>query len=385
MRGCVSKQLILMIGSKTATILTFAPTERTSANGDPLAGFRSFFLNAREKPDLKREPLGAKDIDGRRVIGFHVPIRGLPVRLWGDPKTGQPVRIERTMGMDGNTKVTASDFVFNAGLDESLFSVEPPAGYTVRYEKSDATPRDEKALVEMFREYSRLTGKLPDSLDGKTIHDIVWKWGNAEVEWERTAPRLGKVTDEQKRRYKEILVKNLAKERTQLDFEIDWDDVAPEHVRANSEQKKKFLDLMFKCADRKVNNEQFKKEIREIGGDEMLKAMHARMLKDNEVWKAARTPEGARKEEARTQKFMESQRQAQRGVDFVEILSPASDAHYVGKGVSPGEADKPIFWYRPLDSKKYRVIYADFSVREADAAPSVRNSHPVPAPDSPKQ
>jgi outer membrane lipoprotein-sorting protein len=151
------KQLILMIDTKTATVVTCAPREGTSANGDPFGGFRSLFLNARDKSDLKREPLGEKDIDGRRVVGFQVTIRGVPVNLWGDPKTGQPVRMEITVGMDGNMKVTASDFVFNADMDESLFNVEPPAGYTVRCGKSDATPREEKALIAMFREYSRLT------------------------------------------------------------------------------------------------------------------------------------------------------------------------------------------------------------------------------------
>ena len=52
-------------------------------------------------------------------------------------------------------------------------------------------------------------------------------------------------------------------------------------------------------------------------------------------------------------------------------LPPEADAHYAGKGVSLGAADKPIFWYRPKDSKKYRVIYADLSVRDADTPPSM--------------
>ena len=47
-------------------------------------------------------------------------------------------------------------------------------------------------------------------------------------------------------------------------------------------------------------------------------------------------------------------------------------------------ADTPIFWYRPKDAKKYRVIYADLSVREADTPPSVPNAQPVPALPSPK-
>lgn len=383
------KQLTLIVGSKTATILTFAPRERTSADSDPLAGFRSLLLNAREKSDLKREPLGEKDIDGRRVVGFQITIEGAVMNLWGDPKTGQPVRLEMTGGMDGSTKVTASDFVFNADMDESLFSVEPPAGYTVRYEKIDASPREEKDLIALFREYSRLTGALPDSLDERTVSQIVWQRGNAEIHWERVAPSLGKVTEEQERRYKEILIKkNFVKEIQQLTFEIKWDNVAPENVKADEERKHRFVELLLKTADGKLNdNEQFKKEIREIGGDPMLKAMDARMQKEIEAQKAAaaQTPERSRAEEARSRKFTELQQRVQRGLGFAERLSPANDGHYVGKGISPGEADKPIFWYRPQDSKKYRIIYADFSVREADAAPGVPNSQPESSPDSPKQ
>ncbi|MBN2294136.1 MAG: hypothetical protein JXM70_17045 [Pirellulales bacterium] len=45
-------------------------------------------------------------------------------------------------------------------------------------------------------------------------------------------------------------------------------------------------------------------------------------------------------------------------------LPPQADAHYAGKGVSFGTADTPIFWYRPKNAKKFRVIYADLSVKE---------------------
>ena len=97
--------------------------------------------------------------------------------------------------------------------------------------------------------------------------------------------------------------------------------------------------------------------------------------------------------EAETQKFMKAQMpkitaattRFQRGLLFTTQLSPEADAHYAGKGVSLGAADTPIFWYRPKDAKKYRVIYADLSVREADTPPSVPDAQPVPAPSSPKE
>ena len=52
--------------------------------------------------------------------------------LWGDPKTCLPVRIEMTSARMPDVKLTMSDFAFNVTMDESLFSVEPPAGYKVR-------------------------------------------------------------------------------------------------------------------------------------------------------------------------------------------------------------------------------------------------------------
>ena len=73
---------------------------------------------------------------------------------------------------------------------------------------------------------------------------------------------------------------------------------------------------------------------------------------------------------------MKFQMKFQPGLKFAASLPPEADAHYAGKGVSLGAADKPIFWYRPKDAKKYRVIYADLSVRDADTPPSVPVAQP---------
>ena len=64
------------------------------------------------------------------------------------------------------------------------------------------------------------------------------------------------------------------------------------------------------------------------------------------------------------------------GLDFTASLPTEADAHYAGKGVLLGAADKPIFWYRPKDAKKYRVVYADLSVRDADTPPKVPSAQP---------
>jgi len=83
--------------------------------------------------------------------------------------------------------------------------------------------------------------------------------------------------------------------------------------------------------------------------------------------------------------FMKLSVMMERGFKWVRQLPPEADSHYAGKGVSLGAAGKPIFWYRPKDAKKYRVIYADLSVREADAAPLVPNAQALLVPPSPKK
>jgi hypothetical protein len=77
---------------------------------------------------------------------------------------------------------------------------------------------------------------------------------------------------------------------------------------------------------------------------------------------------------------------AMRGVAFYEALTAANDAHYAGKGVKLGPPDRPVFWYKPNGSQKYRVVYADLSVRDISVAPRLPNAQPVPtAGDSTKK
>jgi hypothetical protein len=318
-----AKQLSLIPASKTATVLTMTNRPRNTSL-DPLDGFRRLLLDARGNPRVKRQPLGEKEIDGHRVVGFHFSSQDGDFSLWGNPETGLPVRFEVTMGVDDSVKMTLSDFVFNADMDESLFSVEPPAGYTVRNQKTDESPTEEKSLIEMFREYSELFGgAFPDSLDQTTM-TIFWKEANIQMNiqnlWERLAPGIGKPNEEQRHKLEELVLGKL-----------------------NEEQIKEFF------------GEKIKESVETLG-QENYEARQAQAQKNYEFRQA---------------QLMEVQRRVRRGLSFANGLPSNADAHYVGKGVSFGAADTPIFWYRPKDSKNYRVIYADLSVRESDTPPNV--------------
>jgi hypothetical protein len=41
--------------------------------------------------------------------------------------------------------------------------------------------------------------------------------------------------------------------------------------------------------------------------------------------------------------------------------------HYAGAGVKLGDTETPVFWYRPKNSKTYRVIYGDLSIKDVAA------------------
>jgi outer membrane lipoprotein-sorting protein len=79
-------------------------------------------------------------------------------------------------------------------------------------------------------------------------------------------------------------------------------------------------------------------------------------------------------EEDQLKMTMETSGMLTRGFMFLLPLEP-QNWHYAGKGVKRGDADTPVFWYKPNGSETYRVVYGDLSVR--DVAPE--DLPPVPA------
>ena len=116
-----------------------------------------------------------------------------------------PVRVEMTMGMDGNMKMAMSGFVFNADMDNSLFSVEPPAGYTVDHQKTDTSPDEEKDLIEMFRQYSQFIGDFPESLELTAVSTAFWTKAQFYRQWQRVATGQGAANKKLRHKYEELL------------------------------------------------------------------------------------------------------------------------------------------------------------------------------------
>jgi outer membrane lipoprotein-sorting protein len=54
------------------------------------------------------------------------------------------------------------------------------------------------------------------------------------------------------------------------------------------------------------------------------------------------------------------------GCAFIEQLPEGSDYQYVGEDVQLGDAKKPVCWWKTPESKTYRVIYGDLSIRDVE-------------------
>jgi outer membrane lipoprotein-sorting protein len=163
---------------KRMTVFSLVNMPKDKLPKNLFSQLRSQLVEAREKPDAKRESLGEKEIDGHKTVGYRISSPGLVLTIWGDPKTSVPVRVETSVELIPKAKTTWTDFQFDMAVDESLFSIEPPAGYTVVDTPVDVSPSTEEDLTATLRQYAEMTGgTFPDSFDTPSIMQFVQKLG----------------------------------------------------------------------------------------------------------------------------------------------------------------------------------------------------------------
>ncbi|MHC4179598.1 MAG: PDZ domain-containing protein [Planctomycetota bacterium] len=165
---------------KKATIIEYPENEDEHEELGLFGGYRKLLTDPRYMPEVKRDVLGEGEIDGRPVVGHRLTYHRAIVTIWVDPISLLPVQIERVIRMYPNMKTIQTDFVYNVDLDESLFSVEPPAGYTVHRRRATSGPYEEEDLIETLREYrQQRQSTFPDTLDGNGDRDLVRKKSQA--------------------------------------------------------------------------------------------------------------------------------------------------------------------------------------------------------------
>jgi len=110
------------------------------------------------------EQLGEQVIDGQKAVVFVGKGQNEQVTIWADPKTACPIRIEAKIGQDYS--FVMKNFEFDADVDESLVSMEVPAGYTQKKNDIALGNATEEDFVESLRIWAKIIGDgtFPDAI-----------------------------------------------------------------------------------------------------------------------------------------------------------------------------------------------------------------------------
>jgi len=104
------------------------------------------------------KPAGKRRIGDVEAQGFRVEADGMILTVWVDAERKLPIVMETTVHVqDQDIPVTMSDFQIDPKLDDSLFRLEAPQGFTLK--KIDVPIAiGEDALINLFRVYAEESG-----------------------------------------------------------------------------------------------------------------------------------------------------------------------------------------------------------------------------------
>jgi outer membrane lipoprotein-sorting protein len=178
MDGQKDKVLALDPAAKTATIISLKNLPREGPFGRTFQDLRELVAAAHAGKGGKVERLPVEVIDGRRTEGFRIQQGAVEVRIWADPKTLLPIRVEEGTA-NPETRIVMTDFQIGADLDQSLFSLDVPVGYTVQNTMQLDLAKEPIAYVaealKIAAEYNG--GVFPPALRGEQGIDGIWQRG----------------------------------------------------------------------------------------------------------------------------------------------------------------------------------------------------------------
>ena len=267
-----------------ATTIDLTKIKKPAGPSNPFDMVRQLVSEGNSGPGQKIESLGKKEIEGHEAIGFRTQSNLVDETFWADPETSRLVRVEFDYP-GGSGHGVMNNFRYDMDLDSSLFSLEPPAGYTV----------------------DNIEVKMPVEQDLINTLRIVAEHNDG------TFPAALGMTNKQ------------------------------------------YLQAM-----QAVSKEEMEKYVKTPETQKIMEKLKAQYDKDQagfmKAWMEVILPV--------TQKLVQKHQQ---GMLFYGMLNSRNDSHYAGKDVKLGTPDRPIFWYKPTDTEKYRVIYADLSVKEVQS------------------
>ena len=168
-----SRMLELIPKKKKAIVIELKDIPEKPEN--ILETMRDIITEIQNDPNVSVEPLGEKEIDGQIAKGFRATGPDGEMTVWADPQTALPIRWEQKWRQ---MQFVFTDFQFDIEMDESLFSMEIPEGYSelpkVELPIASSTEQD---LIETLRIWAEviLDGVFPRDLSGQVYVDDVKK------------------------------------------------------------------------------------------------------------------------------------------------------------------------------------------------------------------
>ena len=168
-----SRMLTLIPNQKKAIVIDLKDIPEKPEN--VLEELRNVVTEIQNDPDVSVEPLGEKEIDGRVATGFRARNPDGEITVWADPETALPIRMEQQWRQ---LQFVYTDFQFDIEMDESLFSMEIPEGYSeLPSGELGIASSTEKDLVESLRIWAEiiLDDAFPEDFSTQVYVDDVKK------------------------------------------------------------------------------------------------------------------------------------------------------------------------------------------------------------------
>jgi len=195
----------------------FIEMEMSNLPHDPAQQPFNVIEKLRTLPDRADEELGTSEIDGRALQGFRVTKEGVINTVWIDPQTRDLVRVETEFINAPGMNVVMTDFQFDVDLDDSLFSLTPPDGYTPIEVQADVSEVTEQDLIEFLRAWSSWTkdGTFPPTFNPVELQKV-------SMEMEQQGKFGDGQTSEQQRNRDAMTMYRGVMFWTQLPAESNW-------------------------------------------------------------------------------------------------------------------------------------------------------------------
>ncbi len=122
---------------------------------------RKVIINLQDDPDIQE--LGEQQLDGQKTIVFVARGPNEEVKIWADPETAIPIRVELQAGQ---LFAVMKNFEFDVPIDDSLISMDVPAGYTLQETEFDLSDATEQDFIDSLRIWAEvlLDGSFPEAI-----------------------------------------------------------------------------------------------------------------------------------------------------------------------------------------------------------------------------